>query len=96
MTDKDRMYSASRMKPNIKSTVTMQVGDHQFQKVNKDELNAGTDALRRVELLERTVRQLQFDLDLANSKIRALTSEINKLKAKGPTNGFPYQDRYRY
>ena len=54
MTDdeRQRVYDgASALKPKP-STVTMKVGDHQFQKINPDELNAGKEALRVVHSLQ--------------------------------------------
>lgn len=90
MTDKDRMYGASRLKP----TVTMKVGDHQFQKVNKDDINAAREALRRIEMLEKTVRQLEYDLEAERAKVRKLTADVFNMKHRGSNNGFSYQDRY--
>lgn len=92
--DKGRVYGASAMKPKL-STVTMKVGDHQFQKINTDELNAGKEALRMVTNMQRELTQLKHNYDQAQSQIRQLQDAVRKLQALGkPSNGNPYQDRY--
>ncbi len=97
MTDdeRQRVYDgASALKPKP-STVTMKVGDHQFQKINPDELNAGKEALRIVQSLQREVTQLRHNYDQAQARIRQLQDAVRKLQALGKTPyGNPYKDGY--
>ena len=95
MTDNDRQRvydGASALKPKL-STVTMKVGDHQFQKINTDDINAGKEALKRTENLYREIDRLTADLQQAVTKIKNLQNEVQRLKTvPGRSNGFPYQN----
>lgn len=85
MSDKDRMYGASNMKPKVgqRSTKTIKLGKQEHIVMSPQEL---AQMRRDVEQMKRTIQQLQLEVSTLRNAVRQ--------QANRPTPPSPSMDDF--